>query len=124
MARNAKLDKAKLQAVGIYRKASPQAEINHGVTRYSGGDYRVPEGAKACYAGKVTVPTYDRALITRLPPAKHYGDYRKRANSCPQERRTLTASGCRVSVPNMRSVLTADVYATESRLIVRTIPAR
>lgn len=52
MARNANWDKAKRQAVGIYRAASPQASINNGEPRYSGGEYRVPEGAKAIYHGK------------------------------------------------------------------------
>lgn len=50
--RNPNWDKARFQAVGIYRKVSPQASINHGETQYSGGDYRTPEAAKACYHGK------------------------------------------------------------------------
>jgi hypothetical protein len=120
MARNANYDKARLQAVGVYRKASPHAAINNGVAVYSGGDYRAPEGAKACYSGKLQVPEYDRAMVRRLPPAKHVGDYRKRTGSCPQERATLTASGCRSSSPAMKKVLTLDVYvAHSSRLIAR-----
>jgi hypothetical protein len=120
MARNANHDKAKRQAVGIYRAASPNASINHGTAQYSGGDYRTPEGAKACYLGKPQVPTYDRAMVKVLTPATHKGDYRKRSNSCPQERGTLTASGCRAASPAMRAVVTLDSYVMgESRLIRR-----
>lgn len=54
MARNANLDKAKLQAVGIYLKASPNAAVNHGEVKYSGGEYRVPEGAKSVYHGRMS----------------------------------------------------------------------
>jgi len=64
MSHNANIHKAKMQAVGIYRKASPQAAINHGETYYSGGDYRVPEGAKTCYHPANTEEE-DRALIAR-----------------------------------------------------------
>ena len=52
MARNAKLDLAKRQAVGIFRKASLQASINKGEAVYSGGDYRAPEASKFAYQGK------------------------------------------------------------------------
>lgn len=52
MSRNANWDKAKRQAVGIYRAASPQASINHGTTEYSGGEYRVPDAAKSYYQSK------------------------------------------------------------------------
>jgi hypothetical protein len=149
MARCANYDKAKLQAVGIYRKATKTASLNHAtpnaVERSSrlldrhgnaappigprgAGDYRAPEGAKPCYAGKPQVPAYDRAMVRVVKYGKvttNEGrnalipDTRKRANSCPQERQTLTLSGCRGSVPAMRSVLTPDVYATVSRLIKR-----
>ena len=60
--RNAKYDKAKRQAVGIYRAASPQASINAGVTQYAGGDYRTPEAAKACYRNENT-QVADQAAI-------------------------------------------------------------
>ena len=60
MSRNANMDKAKRQAVGIYRAASPNAAINNGETVYSGGDYRTPEAAKSIY---LTPKTDDAALI-------------------------------------------------------------
>lgn len=61
MSRNANLDRAKRQAVGIYRAASPQAYINHGTPQFSGGDYRVPEAAKDCYRN--TINPSDAELI-------------------------------------------------------------
>lgn len=54
MARNAKLDLAKRQAVGIYRPASRNAAINHGEAVYSGGDYRTPNAAKLVYLNAKT----------------------------------------------------------------------
>lgn len=49
MARNANFDKAKRQAVGIYRKASPNAMVNHGMELYSGGEYRRTDATKDWY---------------------------------------------------------------------------
>lgn len=60
MARNANLDKAKRQAVGIYRAASPNAAINGGVAQFSGGEYRLPDAAKDWYR---TPKTDDAAII-------------------------------------------------------------
>jgi hypothetical protein len=118
MARNAKLDLAKRQAVGIYRKASPMSSINHGVAVFSGGDYRSPEGAKACYLGKLQVPAYDLAMVKRLPGATHHADNRKRCGSDPRQRSNLTMSGIRSAGPKMRAVVGWNSYEQgESRLI-------
>lgn len=119
MSRNANWDKAKRQAVGIYRAASPMASINHGEEKYSGGDYRAPEGTKLVYftGNKAQVPEYNHDKIKRLPPGPRVGS-RPRSNSCPQERGTLTASGCRASVPNMRALISWDSYAPAQSVLL------
>ncbi len=98
--RNAKMDLAKRQAVGIYRAASPRAAINRGVTICSGGDYRRPEASKDCYLNKAA----DRALIeayqgpiTICKPFKNSRGTTVRCNelnkvrsgACPQNRSDL-----------------------------------
>jgi hypothetical protein len=118
MPRNPNLDKAKLQAVGVYRKASTHASINKGAAQYSGGDYRAPEGAKACYHGKP--PVGDHYLIEAYLA-------RFDATVCPE---ALNSSGRAVfcnelnrkggqATPRMRK--TMNRYATHKPAIGRGI---
>ena len=87
MARNAKLDLAKRQAVGIYRKASPHAFINKGVAVHSGGDYRRVEGSKPCYQNRPSHPdTIEGVKVTVCEPQTYRGDFRKRGMATPQSR--------------------------------------
>ncbi len=97
MARNANWDKARRQAVGIYRAASPQAAINAGMAEYSGGDYRVPEGAKACYHGKASPVDVTGFKVRVCEPFKNSSGRRvipddlnrKRSGADPQNRGEL-----------------------------------
>lgn len=122
MSRNANYDKARRQAVGIYRAASPKAYINAGVELYSGGDYRVPDGAKL-HGAKPQVPDYDPKRIVKLPPGNAHGARelnRKRSGSDPRQRNQMVASGVRCASPRMAAVVGWESYAvTESFLIPR-----
>jgi hypothetical protein len=87
--RNAKLDKAKRQAVGIYRAASPHASINHGMAQYSGGDYRTPDAAKSCYLGKPQPFDVTGHKVTICKPGTAKGANAlnaKRGQATPQNR--------------------------------------
>lgn len=119
MSRNANFDKSKRQAVGIYRAASPHAFINAGVELFSGGDYRVPEGAKACYAGKPKPAVYDLEAVRVMPAAIYQADIRKRSGSDPRQRTNLTMSGIRAAGPKMKSCV--DWTPCASMLIPRSV---
>jgi len=86
--RDPKMDKAKRQAVGIYRAASPSAMINHGVAVYSGGDYRRTEPTKDFYANPVTTEplNVEGVPVQVLDDGKYVSFQRRGGQATPQLR--------------------------------------
>jgi hypothetical protein len=132
MSRNANLDKAKRQAVGIYRAASLNASINHGNVEYSGGDYRVPEGAKACYHDKAlpsdadliaafqgtikTCPAFLNSSGRRVVPNDLN---RKRSGADPQNRGELVPGRAHRGLPIQQSNPSIFPYTIEVARLLR-----
>ncbi len=128
MARNAKLDLAKRQAVGIYRKASPNAFINKGVPVHSGGDYRTPEGAKSVYVSGRAAPvdvTGHRVTVCKpcTTSSKRYVGVAtcggKRSQATPQNRAHMNTFAGRERQGPGAVVRWADYRPNEQTLIPR-----
>lgn len=123
MARNANVDKAKRQAVGIYRAASPQAKINKGIAEYSGGDYRVPEGAKACYHNNANKAA-DRALVALYLA---HGNAIKPCNPCENSKGRLVVPNdlnrkrAGADPQNRSELIPGKAQRAGSRLIIRQV---
>jgi hypothetical protein len=84
--RNAKVDLAKRQAVGIYRPVARFAVKAE-------GDFRPVEGAKDCYRDQAAKPCNPHTVaVTVLKPAKYVKPEGKRGMATPQMRGFMEAA--------------------------------